>query len=66
MTEANANAAFTEFLDSLDEGDREWFEERLAIIQFSGEKEMPEIEAARLAYKCLINFRKNRTERKAA
>lgn len=61
----NANAAFTAFLDSLNEKAREWFEERLAIVQFSGQKEMTEIEAGRIAYKCFQSY-KNQTERKAA
>ena len=58
--------AFTKFLTALDEDDREWFEERLTIIQFSWEKKISEIEAGRIAYKCFQNHKNQNTERKAA
>lgn len=62
MAEKNSNPAFIKFLESLSENDREWFEERLSIIQFSQGQELTEIEAGRIAFKCL----KTHNERKAA
>lgn len=59
MAEESAIKKFRAYLDSLVNEDREWFEERLAIIQFEGDSELSELEAARSAYNC-FQIRKKR------
>lgn len=65
MADKKSNEALEAYLEKLSEGDREWFEERIAIIQFTSGRDVSELEAARSAFKCFQNY-KNQNERIAA
>ncbi len=66
MPEKNEQEKLNGFLESLGADDREWFEERIAIIQFSQGKDvqMTEIEAARLAFRSFNNWKKSQMKGK--